>query len=355
MNRLYTPQSRQAFEELIARMQRGADYIDRTSSDEEQAAAGYRFLFRVMDVVAEYAIDGDPGYPAWIRLDSRACKVANSPDAEYDRAMIDGRYSYQISGNRGSVHYIGLCIYGTRRIISNLSDQDIEFDDQGNFNLILSGNRPDTEGQWVQIPDDANSVQLRQYILDRSSEEQATSTIHMIGEAPPELANKDEVVARQITAAANSYTFLSELGDLMFPSTRSRPNHFATASGKELEALYPTPDAQYIYLWYELKEDEALVVRGTPPDSRYWNVCLYNRWLECPGYAEHPTSLTKSAVELEGNGEFEVVIAHRDPGVKNWLDTRSQLQGHLMFRWMFVEAPQLPTAKVVKLADFLQQ
>lgn len=347
------PKTRQAFEALLDEMRNSADRIDAVAIDEQQAAEGYQALLHSMHMVAENAIDGDPLKPTWLRMDSRARKIGNSPDAEYDNAIIAGNQQYRIRGNRGSVHYIGFCVYGTeggRRIIANLADTDIEFDKDGNFELIVSTNKPSVPGQWIPIALDANQMQLRQYILNRNNEDEAICTIEILGQdnyiSP---AMSDDAMADKMGFLLLGYSFLTQLGELLFPEAKQSPNTMIAASGASLANFLPTPDNQYVYLWYEIAEEESLVITGNPPESRYWAVCLYNRWMECPEYMDRPMSLTKSDVSLQGNGEFKITIGSRRPADgSDWLDTRGHRQGHLMFRWMFTEVESLPAVKLVK-------
>jgi hypothetical protein len=111
----------------------------------------------------------------------------------------------------------------------------------------------------------------------------------------------------------------------------------------------PTPDAQYVYVWYELQADESLLISGTPPDSRYWNVSLYNRWFECLEYLDRPVSLTKSDALLDDKGQMKITVGKQRPeDGSNWLDTRGHRQGHLLFRWMFTELDDMPQVAVIK-------
>jgi len=348
------PKTREAFNALLHEMTVAADRIDDLAIDEQQAAEGYQAILHALSMVADNAIDGDPLKPAFVRMDTRARKLVNSPDAEYDNAMINGDRQYRIRGNRGSVHYIGHCVYGTeggRRIVVNLADTDIEFDKDGNYELVLSVEQPTVPGQWVQIAPDANQIQIRQYMLDRSTETLATYDIELISDedhshSPP---YTDQAMADRFGFCALGYAFLTQLGEDYFPGSKQNPNTFYAASGASMGHLMPTPDAQYIYIWYELEADDSLLISGTPPDSRYWNVSLYNRWFECLEYLDRPVNFTKNDARLDENGQMKITVGTQRPADdSNWLDTRGHKQGHLLFRWMFTEIGTLPSVELVK-------
>jgi hypothetical protein len=45
------------------------------------------------------------------------------------------------------------------------------------------------------------------------------------------------------------------------------------------------------------------------------------------------------------------VVAHRDPGVDNWLDTAGHARGTMCLRWIGADEHPEPTTRVAKLAD----
>jgi hypothetical protein len=53
---------------------------------------------------------------------------------------------------------------------------------------------------------------------------------------------------------------------------------------------------------------------------------------------------------LDSDGAKRCVIAHRDPGVPNWLDTTNLSQGFMATRWSYTLNPgELPTIKATKV------
>jgi len=106
----------------------------------------------------------------------------------------------------------------------------------------------------------------------------------------------------------------------------------STAEG--LDSLFPTPDNEYVGGWYKLEENEALVMEGRAPECRYWSVQLCSRWLESRDFVNRKIILNHSQVKLEADGSFRIVVAHRDFGEANQLDTASHREGGVIFRWL---------------------
>ena len=91
---------------------------------------------------------------------------------------------------------------------------------------------------------------------------------------------------------------------------------------------------------YELAEDEALLVEATfTGDPVYTSMHLGNMWGESPDYANHQSSLNRHQMYVGEDGVQRWVVAHRDPGVQNWIDTTGLPKGYLSHRWAYSELP----------------
>jgi hypothetical protein len=107
-------------------------------------------------------------------------------------------------------------------------------------------------------------------------------------------------------------------------------------------------DAAYSMAPYFLNPDEALVMKVRWPKCRYGGVALWNRQLQTFDYLRGVVSLNRAQAFTEEDGTATVVIAHRDPGVPNWLTTEGRPFGLVFWRFMLAEGPIEPiTAEVV--------
>jgi len=86
---------------------------------------------------------------------------------------------------------------------------------------------------------------------------------------------------------------------------------------------------------------------------------LANLWGESLDFANHQSSLNGFQVEPDPDGVLRYVVAHRDPGVPNWLDTTGHPEGFLTPRWSYSETPpeeEWPkiSAKKLRFAEIRQ-
>ena len=82
-----------------------------------------------------------------------------------------------------------------------------------------------------------------------------------------------------------------------------------------------------------------------------WSVALANTWWESMDFGARQSSLNGSQAELDPDGVFRGVIAHRDPGVPNWLDPEGSPRGTLAVRFLFADVTPRPVLRRVALAD----
>jgi hypothetical protein len=66
---------------------------------------------------------------------------------------------------------------------------------------------------------------------------------------------------------------------------------------------------------------------------------LGNLWGESPDYANHQSSLNDYQMYMGKDGVQRWVVAHRDPGVQNWIDTTGLPRGFLSHRWAYSTLP----------------
>ena len=86
--------------------------------------------------------------------------------------------------------------------------------------------------------------------------------------------------------------------------------------------------------------------------SRYWNVLLYDRFLNSLDHRSRPVSRTGATASIV-DGRYRFVLAARDPGGGgDWLDTEGRTVGLVVMRWLQPTAEVvLPTTRRCSIAD----
>ena len=330
-----------AWATLTAQLTNAAGQVDALSEgrDSSERAEGYRFLMRILVAMTEFQVEQEADAPSLVQIMSPIRKFfVDNPDTLYHRATLNPALRYRIHGQRGEELYLAFCLYGLRGrtncILANLSDSEMEFDDNGRFELVLSPDRPDGMRNWVQLDNIARTLVTRQYFTD-IRQKPAELNIELLDDIAPPPAPTVEGVTHRLRALSQSLSRTFKSTQLASEAWMKQPNTVGINSTVEgLNSLFPTPDNEYVGGWYKLEEDEVLVMEGRAPECRYWSVQLCSRWLESRDFVNRQIILNHSQVKLETDGSFRIVVAHRDLDEPNQLDTTGHREGGVIFRWL---------------------
>ena len=327
--------------------------VTEDAETDRELIEGLGVISRVTALCSELTVEADPELPWFFDMCSPTRLVGGpNPDGRYLLAMIRGDRGYRVTGTRGTTAYLGFQVLaGTgmtpRRMAAYVSDTDLKLDG-GAFALVFSAAEPsaaDLAGaQWVQIPDDATSIVVREYIADAETEQSAVLHIDPLSEpqAPHELS--DDEAAEQFTAMAWTIMKLTTLHRTIKPELLTQPNKLTTAEAADLGAADTTPDNLYMIGTFRLDLDESLVLEFEPPDTRYWNITLENIWHECLEPRRRHSSVTNKGVAPDSDGVVRIAIGAKDFGHGHWLDTGGRHRGFVVFRWL--DNPEAPKVSV---------
>jgi hypothetical protein len=335
--------------------------VEQDAENELELLEGLRVLGRATALCSELSLDVDPASPWFFSMNTRVRLIGGpNPDGEYPLAMIDGRHRYRVSGRRGTTAYLGFQVLAgvgltPRRMAAYVSDTELDIDHKGRFGLVLSVDEPpahELQGDaWVPIPPDASAVLVREYIADRGREEPAELHIDPLDPPEPPTAPSDAVLAEQFTAMAWTMAKLTTLHRTIRPELLESPNQLVTAEAAELGSADTTPDNLYMIGTFRLEWDEALIIELEPPGTRYWSATLENIWHECIDPRRRRSHITNAGAVVAEDGKVQLVIAHSDPGVDNWLDTGGRHRGFVILRWLDNPAAPPVTTRVEPLAE----
>lgn len=261
---------------------------------------------------------------------------------------------------------------GVKVQTGRLDSSAIRVETDGHFEILLGPERPaGFEGNFISSckrgarphPDEpdapvdryATYVSGRQLFYDWQHEEPVRLSISRIGadaehpaaldpgSAAQRLRRMGALVQGQMQFWNEFYTVLLETygkrpgatGERFMPRNAfNAPNAAAAATGGG--------QSTNIYAGgvYELEPDEALVIHAhTRVEPQYIGFHLSNLWGESHDFAHHQSSLNGFQADREPDGSIYWVVAHRDPGVANWVDTTGHREGFMAPRWAYSQTP----------------
>jgi hypothetical protein len=325
-----------------------ADPLDRTE--------GYRFLMRLVRYGFESFLEyNDPLSPQLHRGSHETIKIIHeNPDNLYLGARIDGGQRYRVWGTLGTARWTSFNVHagafgaGGRGTAEALDARALVLGPDRSFELFLGGERG-TAVNWMPLPTDAGSLIVRQTFADRAVERPSELRIERLGatERPRPLA--PEQVAQALARTPALLRALAGMALSWSEELAQAKNRFHEAM-PGAAAVFRDPDIHFHAAYFELAPDEALVVEARPPRCDYWMFVLSNHWLETLDYTRHRISLNHATARLEPDGSVRVVVAGRDPGHPNWLDTAGHARGTIGVRWVGPSVIDVvPSARVVRL------
>ena len=92
--------------------------------------------------------------------------------------------------------------------------------------------------------------------------------------------------------------------------------------------------------YFQLDDDEALVLTIDPASAGFFNVPVYNDWTITDDYWNQQTSLNIDQAEVNPDGTYTLVVSPTDPGVFNWVSTGGLNQGIISMRFQNVSDPE---------------
>jgi hypothetical protein len=218
----------------------------------------------------------------------------------------------------------------------------------GTFEVVIS--QQEHPGNWLRAEPDTRSLAIRQTFLDKRHQRHAEMHIERIGAdggPPPPLS--PHALHEALTIAGHYVRIVAEIGAQWAVRQSQWPNVFTDEAEDDLTDKFKDPQIKWHQAYFDLADDEALVIDVVPPDCEYWMVALHNHWMETLDYVHHQTTLNCHTAEREPDGSVRFVVAHRDPGTPNWLDTAGHRRGTVGVRWVGPDVDDvLPSTRVVR-------
>ncbi len=364
-----------AFAKLAAVMAEiEADYVspERGMNTPAEQAAGRYLLANALQHGFGCWFEADPKRPLFQRWLSTTKKMlGDNPDAVYYGAIADPAGSYRIRGNVHGACYTSFSVEAgameghlSKGVISTLNDTEFDIAADGSYEIIAS---PDPQPRnWLRLEPGAGSITTRHY-WEWERNVAADPTFHVpmsiepIDDPGPAAPMDDAAIAagvqRVINFVRGATLDFPDLPPEVMPSWVSNEvNQFDNSAYDEsnTEIGYAAADNAYLQARYELDPDQALIMRGRFPRCRFANVVLWNHRLQTPPYRYRQVSLNRNQVKYDRDGNFEMVVAHRDPGVPNWLDAAGLQTGMIFWRFLLPEENAPPIVAEVVDVDSLR-
>ncbi len=363
-------ESGQAYADLARALKEiEAEYLSarRGITRPDDVSDGHRFILHVLQTALFLRFEYDPERPAFRRIISPTRKLlGDQPDAIYFEAPIQGDRRYRVRGNTAGAVYTSFTIEAggevggyPERTDGAINDTQITVGEDGSYEILLG---PDVSGpNTIELPADARSVTTRSYFETLQPVAADQLKVVPIAIAPvidpgPSPSPDDASIARSIRRVISYLRGVTV--DQPVPDPAKQPSWVSMVPNqipppaKPSGMAFAAPDNAYASAPYVLRPDQALVMEGRFPRCRFASVMLWNRYLQSYDYSSRQISLNRAQTKLEADGSYRIVLAGRDPGVPNWIDTEGRPSGLVYWRFLLPEGEIVtPRAQLVRLSE----
>jgi len=359
-----------AWAAFCGHLQRAGEQVfkDANAPSGAQRVDAFRFLTQNLGQVFDLALETrDTSYPVLHAFCGPTRKLGGDcGDFTYQQAWIDGQSTYRLTGNRGTSRFFNVTVQGPRTAgpgvlhepfgdtpEANLFGHQLSIGDDGEFELYIGG--PERGSNWLPTTPGSRKLFIRQG-FDRWDELPAQMRLERIDMASPKPLPTPEVMVEAIDWAGDFVTgLMSDWPE--FPFTyggvdAEHPNTFPAVPRADATSADSRRGRAAANMYWQLASDEALIVEFDAHDG-LWMFTNMGVFFNSMDYLYRPVSYTPSRTSTDSDGKIRLVIAHRDPGVHNWLDTQCFERGNLTYRHMLEGEPALLNTQVVKYAELI--
>ena len=326
------------------RLVREAPHIE----SEADLLEGLQYLAGGIAACTHLAFDYDRDHPFLQSGTGPFTKMGlDNPDTLYFGTRVQAGRDYVVTGTRGTTTDLSFQLLGGEYTDDNVPDSETAFDDR---QLDIGANG---DYEWRFTPKTNAQLVIREVYNDWSAQrgKVAIARVDTAGTAPPPLTN--ELIEKRFAVAGKQLVQRIKTW-LQFPQW-----FYMNIPVNTMVAPRLTPGGlatQYSSAGhFELTPDQALVITLPATDAPYLGFQLGSLWYVSLDYINHQSSLNGTQAQVDADGKIRIVVADRNPGVMNWVETLGHRKGFLQFRWQRVSRELTeadgPTVELIDIND----
>ena len=353
-----TYESKKALDEFLETIKNtDKTFLDPDKTIDEQGHVdGYQHVFHLLKSSIQFYLFNDPLRPRLMLLADEDHKlIGDNVDAVYYFTQLRGDQEYLIKGQRYDSCYLSFTVYGGElngempdRVCISINHRDIEFEEDGSFEIKLTPN-PDPNGKnEFKLDSDAASMFTREYFFDRFNSRESDLHIENLVPHDPAGPMSDEELAARIRRMRTFYeqtTWIAPL-PVEFPLNDFMPPFSFEAD----QGGWGTVDNIYCFGRFRLEDDEYLKITLTSPECVYWGMQTWNYLMQSMDYKHYPVCINKGQAKPNDDGSYTLYLSHRKMDVDNWVSTAGYKEAVMFVRWLLAdEMPEQPTVELGRL------
>jgi Protein of unknown function (DUF1214) len=373
--------------------------LDALNEAVDEYAMGAAFQQQLLNPMTPTAVMQVAPPHTWYGQDVNGSRILyDNPDTIYRFMAVNNTSTYVITGRftgddpAETTFSVLTGLSGTTASV--LNGDELVRNPDGSFTITVSGSPTGPGPNHIQITDDTTLIAVRNTLSDWNNQDPMSLSIERVSGPPNSLFAQlggfaIPFIGPTVTKNPLLTTLVSLIPPLPYqpPLLRGTVTAVIMALGLQMESTYievatidpttgerrqpnvftnPTRNAEFLATqmqsagYFQLDDDQALVLTINPGDAGYFVVPVTNDWTITDNYWDQQTSLNISQAKKNPDGTYTIVVSPQDPGVWNWVSTGGLNQGTISIRFQDIdpESSNLPTvsSQVVpldELADVL--
>jgi hypothetical protein len=366
--------------------------LDALNEAVNEYAMGAAFQQQLLNPMTPTAVMQVAPPHTWYGQDVSGSRILyDNPDTIYRFMAVNKTSTYVITGRftgEDPAETTFSVLTGLSGITASvLNGKDLVRNPDGSFTITVSGSPTGPGPNHIQITDDTTLIAVRNTLSDWNNQDPMSLSIERVSGPPNSLfAQLGGFAIPFIGPMVTNNPLLTTLVSLIPPLPDTPPllrgavTAVIMALGLQMEAKYitvatvdpttgerrqpnvftnPTRNAEFLATqmqsagYFQLNDDQALVLTIDPGDAGYFVVPVTNDWTITDNYWDQQTSLNISQAKKNPDGTYTIVVSPQDPEIWNWVSTGGLNQGTISIRFQDIDpnATNLPTvsSQVVSL------
>ena len=274
----------------------------------------------------------------------------DNPDNCYRLAGIEHGTRYRVTGRiaadkAANVSFTLTANYGTSQTVQTIEDHELTLDADGSFTIEIDDRPAGGLPNHLATRPGTKFLFVRDSMMDWARETPIDLGIERLGAPTADPLTVPGLMTRAIEHALNDlyrYFWFQSIWSGLAPNTITPAQAMRGAGGGLVTQGICNGN-------FVLGPDDAAVLEYDPAGAGYAAVQLTEWLYRSLDYHRIQSSLTAAQSAVDADGIIRVVIARRDPGVFNWLDTGGQSHVFSIMRWQRMQGEGRPISAALRL------
>jgi len=292
-------------------------------------------------------------HPAYGRVDGTqvpACRFyGENPDAVYRWGGLDPDRNYRLTCRQTGpapvdASFTLMGTYGGTTPGHSLDLHDLERDAEGGFVITLDSGPADGRANHLTLTPGTRLLLIREFMGDWSQDTPFAMTLEVEGAArggPWDEAWALDEICHYAIEEFYLWFWMNHIYRNLPPNSVTPAQSAAAMGGSAAMAT-----AQG---YFELTEDEAVILEWDPADARLSGLSALNWWYIPIDSHRISSTINNHQALPNADGTITVVLSRSDPGVANWLDCGGLRHVLITARWQGL--PNEPVRQGARIAS----